>query len=279
MAQQTPSTVTFYPSQEYFDKNWAGQEVPLDSLRALAKSQAFAEHTGMLDSDTTKYYLPSALTENRWADYGVNQVDINNRTAPAKEWNTISNARDAAVLKALKSGKINPDEYKSFKKWGDINPEKVPGLDRLNELFYGEQFWPSTKVPDRTNALRQKAYQLGFDTYRTEVMPNQGSPGYGKYDVYNPIPDQTGTDILPIEDYHKNAALKTLALLNRQDETGKSGLDLWEKYNGSGPEAKRYKRRVSEAYDIMNHPKNRDMWNAYNNMVNQYRLELKHGKR
>lgn len=279
MAQPTQNDVTFFPSQEYIDKNWAGQKVPLESLRALAKSQAIAEHTGMLDPETTKYYLPSALTENRWADYGVNQVAINNRTAPSKEWDTISNAREQAVLNALKSGKINPDEYKSFKKWGDVNPEKVPGLDRLNELFYGEQFWPSRKVPERTQALRDKAYQLGFNKFNTEVMPNQGQPGYGKYDVYYPTPDQTGEDILPTEAYHRNAAIKTLALLNKVDETGKSGLDLWEKYNGSGPDARRYRQRVEHAYDMMSHGSNKDMWNAYNNMVKDYKKELKRGKR
>ena len=277
MAQPT-NEIEFYPSGEYLSKNWAGTKVPLESLRALARSQAIAEHHGLLDTETTKYYLPSALTEGRWTDYGVNQVAINQRNAPSGDWMTVQQARDAAITQAYKQGKMTKDQYLGgYKKYNYAPEDKVPGLQQLNQLMNSEELWSSENVPDRVRKVRAAANKLGFPEYSTEIRPAE--KGYGKYDMYLPVADQGPGYEFKTEDYHKNAALKTLALVNKVDETGKSGLDLWEKYNGSGPDAKRYKRRVSEAYDMMTHPKNRDMWNAYNNMVKQYKLEMQNGKR
>ena len=278
MAQTTPNEVSFYPSQEYFDKNWAAQKVPLESLRALARSQAIAEQHGLLDPETTKYYLPSALTENRWTDYGVNQVAINQRNAPSGDWMTVQQARDAAVTQAYKQGKLSKQDYLGgYKKYNYAPEDKVPGLQQLDQLMNSEQLWPSDQVPDSVKRIRNAATKLGFPEYSTEIRPAER--GFGKYDMYLPVADQgPGYEFNP-QDYHKNAALKTLAVINKVDESGKTGLDVWERYNGSGPDAKRYRRRVSEAYDLMNHPKNRDMWNAYNNMVKQYKLEMQNGKR
>ena len=87
--------VEFYPSQEYIDKNWAPVKVPINSFTSLAKSQAIAEKKGILAPETTKYYLPSALTEGRWGDYGVNEVAVNYGTAMTKEAkSTLDTAED-----------------------------------------------------------------------------------------------------------------------------------------------------------------------------------------
>jgi len=275
MATQSPNSFAFYPSQDYLDKGWAPMEVDVGPIQALAKSQALAEHHGLIDSETAKYYLPSALREGRWEDYGVNQVAINQRNTPDPEWHKIQAARDKVMTEAYQKGQVTPASYLKGYKGYNYADTKVPGISQLNELMNSEQYWDSSKVPESVKRTRDAANKLGFDRYYTEIRPT-GS-GFGKYDMYTPS-EGGDTGMYSPENLAKNAALKTLALINKKEETGRTGLDLWERYNGAGPMAKKYKRNLEQTYNLMEHTSNKDMWKAYNNMVNQYKMELKRGK-
>lgn len=272
---QAPTEVGFYPSQDYIAKNWAPAKVPLESLRALARSQAEAEHHGLLDPETTKYYLPSALTEGRFNDYGVNQVLLNYGTAPSSAIAPqIAKATDYDTQRLHLLDIVNKA---SANKGSHLLKSYMPTLDALNAegnklktVGYEDKVWPPS---ESFNKLRAVADKLGLDDPGEESIIKGA-----KYGSYYPTVSNRTDDSLSSEEYRRNASLKTLALINKVAESGKTGLDAWKAYNGAGPEANRYKKRVSHAYDMMNHPANKDMWNAYNNMVNQYKLELKHGK-
>jgi len=274
--------VPYYPTDDYLKptkKNkgtpWAAMRFPVESLRALAKSEAYANHHGLLDKDTTQYYLPSALTEGRWEDYGVNQVAINQRNTPAPEWNQIQAARDKAVTTAYQKGQISPASYlKGYKKYNYAD-EKIPGVTQLNQLMNSEQYWDSSKVPDSVKKTRDAANKLGFDKYFTEIRPT-GS-GFGKYDIYTPSEGGDSGMYSP-ENLANNAALKTLALINKREESGRTGLDLWERYNGDGPKARDYRKKIQTTHDLMSHSKNKDFYKVYRNLVKHYENELQSSK-
>lgn len=284
MAILPPKEISFYPTQNYLeptDKNkgtpWAGMRVPLDSVRALARSQAIAEHEGLVDPETAKYYLASALTEGRFGDYGVNQVDLNYGTAPPSNIApAISKATEYDNQKAHLIDLIG--SAPNLKKATQLSKFYYPTNDALgkeSEKLKAAGYEDSAWAPGASyGKLRDIADRLGLDDPNSQEIIKGA-----KYGRYYPTPDQEGNDFLPTEAYHRNAALKTLALVNKIQESGKTGLDAWQAYNGSGPKARQYKQRVSDAYDNLSHEKNKDMWNAYQNMVKQYKLELKYGKK
>ena len=272
---QAPTEVSFYPTQDYLEKNWAPAKVPLESLRALARSQAEAEHKGLLDKETTKYYLPSVLTEGRFDDYGVNQVQLNYGSAPSKEIApAIAKATDYDTQRLHLFDVINKTPEGKRNALRDSYTPTISALYNEGEKYKKAGYEDKAWAPGESyQKLRSYADTLGLDD------PNQEEIVKGaKYGTYYPNLDTTGEDKISPEDYKRNASLKTLALINKVEESGKTGLDAWKAYNGSGPKADRYKKQVSHAYDMMSHPVNKDMWNAYQNMVKQYKLELKYGK-
>lgn len=274
MAQQAPTEVGFYPTQDYIEKNWAPTKVSLDSLRALAKSQAEAEHHGILDSETTKYYLPSALTEGRWTDYGVNHVDLDYGSNP--KTTAVPGLKKADEYQAqldhlqnLLAVSKNPNELNT--RWSPVFNALETEKEKALKAAYSDETWPGGPKYQKLRALADK---LGLDD------PNAQEIFKGtKFARYYPTVDQVGDEKLSPEAFRRNAALKTLALANKVSESGKTGLDAWQAYNGAGPLSREYKKKVAHTYDMMEHPANKDMWNAYQNMVKQYKLELKYGKK
>ena len=284
MATLQPTEVSFYPTQDYLEPTernkgtpWAAMKMPLESYRALARSQAIAEHNGLVDPETAKYYLASALTEGRFADYGVNQVDLNYGTgAPSNIAPQIKQATEYETqrdrLHKLISKEPTEEQRRKLSKFYSPTLNALYNeSDKLKEAGYADKAWTPGASYGR---LRGIADTLGLDD------PNAEEIQYGaKYGRYYPTVDQIGNDIIPTEGYHRNAAIKTLGLVNKIQESGKTGLDAWQAFNGKGPDARRYRQRVSDAYDNLSNEKNKDMWNAYNNLVKQYKEELKRGKR
>lgn len=280
----TYSTVDFYPTQDYIvptetnkGKPWAAFKVPLPALEALAKSQAVAEHKGYLDPETTQYYLASALKEGRWHDFGVNEVDINTRLPETDMFKQVSKRREE--LYQQNKSRVSKEDQKGHDKYGYVDPKLVPGMDRLNNLYYSEAVWPTDKVPDSTEQLRQTMYQLGFPQRNTDVIP--AGSGYGKFDVYHPgyaflDKEQKQYDVNALD---RNAALKTAAIINKIQENNVTGLKAWERYNGDGPKAREYRNKVEEIHNLLDHPKNKDMKKFYLDLVNKYKKEYKRGKK
>lgn len=248
--------VEFYPSQEYIDKNWAPVKVPLSSFNSLAKSQAIAEKKGILAPETTKYYLPSALTEGRFDDYGVNQVDINYGTAKPKK------AIDAELAGGEYQGQLamlnmamqqNP---KQTKNWGPT-VQAVTRLMNDNLMApYDDRMWPGNERQQRLSALSK---DLGISHLAAQEIEDGA-----KYDRYDPR---------NTENQDERAAIKTLALANKYHEAGGKahGLKLWEMYNGAGPKAREYVGKLKHADEMMLHPANKDMYNAYLKLVQEHK--------
>lgn len=274
-------TVYAYPTKRYVSENLAGEQIPIETLKALAKSHADALHLGILPKGTTDYYLPSALAEGRFGSFGVNQVAVDEGIAPPKDFKVVAEARDNAVKQAYKDKKITKDEYVSFKKWGDVDPAKVPGLDKLNELFYSEDLYSSKNPSDKAQDVRNASFKLGFPTYSTDIM-RTGS-GYSKQDIYHPDQSALGETALALypESLAKNAAMKTLALINKQKETNITDpLELWTAFNGLGvrkdetgkviasPEI--YKAKLTEIKNMLEDPANAPLKTTYDGLVNAY---------
>ena len=247
--------VEFYPTQEYIDKNWAPVKVPLSSFNSLAKSQAIAEKKGILAPETTKYYLPSALTEGRWGDYGVNEVAVNYNTNMTKE---------------AKSALDTEQDYKHqlmalFHRQSQI-PKGIDISKTVSVLKKQRQAYEDASTDDslwqgdeRQQRLRNVANTLGIAHLTRPTIVKES-----KYDMYRPEEASTMDD---------RAALKTLALANKYHESeGKAnGLKLWEMYNGAGPKAREYVKKIQHADEMMSHPANKDMYNAYLKLVEEHK--------
>ena len=248
--------VEFYPSQEYIDKNWAPVKVPLSSFNSLAKSQAIAEKKGILAPETTKYYLPSALTEGRFDDYGVNEVNVNYNTAMPKA------ARDADLMSQDYLGQLNTlTSYmnanpRTTKNWGPTVRAVGKEMKKYSDLPYDDRVWSGN---ERQQRLRVLADELGIGHLASQEIENEA-----KYDRYNPR---------TTDSQDERAAIKTLALANKYHEAnGKAkGLKLWEMYNGAGPQAREYVKKLKHADEMMLHPANKDMYNAYLKLVEEHR--------
>ena len=248
--------VEFYPSQEYVDKDWAPVKMPLSSFNSLAKSQAIAEKKGILSPQTTKYYLPSALTEGRFDDYGVNQVDVNYGTAMPKK------ARDADLMAQEYQGQLNTltsymhDNPNMTKNWGPTVKAVGTEMKKYSDLPYDDRVWSGTEKQQR---LKTIADTLGISHLASQEIENDA-----KYDRYNPR---------NTESQNERAAIKTLALANKYHESGgkANGLKLWEMYNGAGPKAREYVGKLKHADEMMLHPANKDMYNAYLKLVEEHR--------
>lgn len=279
---QAPTEISFYPTQDYLVPTktnkgtpWAGVKMPMDSFTALARSQAIAEKQGLVDPETAKYYLASALTEGRFQDYGVNQVDLNYGSAPPSRIS--SQIKQSADYDNQRQHLFDYINAQPRQQQDALRNSYVPTLSALTsegEKYkkpgYEDKVWgPGSSY----GKLRAMADKLGLDDPNSEEI-EKGA----KYGRYTPSLNSNGDDRITPEMYHRNAAVKTLGIANKVYESGKTGLDAWEAYNGSGPDARRYKKRISAAYDNLSHEKNKDMWNAYQNLVKQYKLELEHGK-
>ena len=258
--------VEFYPSQEYIDKNWAPFKIPLRAFNSLAKSQAIAEKRNILGPETTKYYLPSALREGRFTgelnDYGVNQVDVNYGTAmPKKARDADLTAQDYQGQLAI-LGSYMHDNPNTTQNWGPTVRAVGAEMKKYSDLPYDDKVWSGN---ERHKRLRTIADTLGIGHLASqEIEIPKGEKEFAKYDRYNPRNTSSQDEI---------AAIKTLALANKYHEAkGKaSGLKLWELYNGEGPKARQYVKDLQHIDEMMLHPANKDMYAAYNKLVQHYR--------
>ena len=276
--------VPYWPTEDYINPTkrnkgtpWGAMQVPVDSLRALARSEAIANVNGILDRDTSKYYLPSALVEGRWNDYGVNNVDVNYRSAPPKAIQSqIKQATDYdQQLSHLSHIVDKQKDQEAATKLFEFYKPTINALEQQSEKYkksgYDDRVWGGNQD---YNSITEVANRLGIRKRASQEIENGA-----KYDRYYPIFDQTGNGELSTpNDYHTNAALKTLALYNKVKESGKTGLDAWERYNGDGPDARQYRKKIEATHDLMSHPKNKDFYNLYRNLVKNYENELKNAK-
>jgi hypothetical protein len=68
--------VPYYPSRRYIDQNLAPEKIPLQALQALAQAQRAATKGGVMSPYVAQRFLPNALTEGRFDDFGVNGLPL-----------------------------------------------------------------------------------------------------------------------------------------------------------------------------------------------------------
>jgi len=76
LADNSNSTVPYYKSQLYRDKNWAPDQMPIASVKALGKAAKLAFDKGILSPDVVKMMLANLMVEGRTGDFGVNGVEL-----------------------------------------------------------------------------------------------------------------------------------------------------------------------------------------------------------
>jgi hypothetical protein len=260
----------------------APQNIPIETVKALAKSEALARKNNLLPKEVIDYYLPGALVEGRYGDFGVNEVLVNNKTKPSKRWEEINILRNDLVNQAYKQKKISKEELDTFNKFGYLSNEKaIPDFKLINKLFYSEDLWPSTNVSDKVQTVRDASYKLGFQDYSTDIRKN--NLGYTKVDIYEPHRSSLVDEALALNPkaLESNANLKTIALINKSiEKENKTPLDYWTAYNGRGiakddkgrviasPEI--YKRKLLDTQEVINHPANTEFKRLYSDLVQGY---------
>lgn len=263
-------------------ENQAPQNIPIESIKALAKSEAIARQNNVLPQEVIDYYLPGALVEGRFGDFGVNEVLVNNKSAPSKRWEEVNAVRNNLVEQAYKEKKISKQDLDTFYKYGYLDNEKaIPGLKQVNKLFYSEELWPSFKVSDKVKEVREASYRLGFQDYFTDIR--KSNTGYTKVDVHEPQRSPLFEEALVLNPaaLQRNANLKTLALVNKSKEKiNKTPLDYWTAYNGRGvakdergrviasPDI--YKRKLLDTQEVINNPANAEFKRLYLDLVQGY---------
>lgn len=263
-------------------ENQAPQNIPVETIKALAKSEAVARKNNLLPGEVIDYYLPAALVEGRFGDFGVNNINVDHRTAPSKKWQEVNETRNTLVENAFRKGTINKNDYSFFKEYGYLNDYKIPGLGELNKLYNSEELWSSEKASNKTKVVRAAANKLGFEDYSTEI--SKIKEGFTKYDSYTPFKSALLEEAITLDpkQLDRNASLKTLALVNKsQEKVNKSPLDYWTAYNGRGvaidPKTKKvvaspeiYKRKLMDTQEVINHPANAELKRFYSHLVQGY---------
>jgi hypothetical protein len=142
------------------------------------------------------------------------------------------------------------------KNWGPTVRAVGSEMKKYSDLPYDDRVWSGN---ERQKRLRVLADELGIGHLASQEIENDS-----KYDRYNPRNTSSQDEI---------AAIKTLALANKYHESGgkASGLKLWEMYNGAGPKAREYVKNLKHTDEMMLHPANKDMYNAYLKLVEEHR--------
>jgi len=266
--------VNFYPSKTYFEKEQAPLKYPMASLDRLAQSDALARMKNLYPPGVEKYTLAQSLVENRPHDYGVNQVNINWGSAPTKKFLNTQKEIAALDVEIKKINYSNINAPGNFEKLRHLTQQQT---DLINQT-YGEQHW--NKPNANYEKINQIVDQLGLNrSTNQEIEPIKNKKGnivgYQKYDVFNgpsnPNPEQV-------------SKYRVLALANKYYESGQKakGLDLIQLYNGDGPKAKEYRKKVEEADYLLNkNPANQEARMIYDKLLkkylDQYQREKQHG--
>lgn len=223
----------FYPNEGYLRRNWAPEQIPVESLQALAAAQAMAEAQGILPPSLAAMLLPIAITEGRWGDFGVNQYGY----PPTPE-------RDARIQKMGMTV-------------GDFKP--APGVPPESENWSLAEW----DLWEEGNA-RKLAEQNPADVLRYQEKTGDGRfvpgalpTGYVWEDYDNPRLDI-------------GAKMAAIVLREKMDQYGP---DLAvERWNGKGQSgkntsSKQYVRKVQRVRDMLDHPSNAEFRKAYGQML------------
>ena len=276
-------TVDIYPTANYLvptkENNGTPQaalKVPVDYINSLAKAKAKSKSIGLLDDETHDQMLPLAIRESRFDDYGNNGVYVDYKTPPPKYLNEIiTRSNDFALkqkemeMKSKLAARIgNKDlEYKydslAMKLQDSVKAEDAKLLSDSNWTSRAESY----------KDITDKANQLGLKQSTNQEIIRDKTTGklISKADVY-----RSG----PKDSYDTRALHVPLALyVKSKEQPGLKGLALAKYYIGSGKDADIKIAQQAEIYKNLTHLKNKDIYNAYNNLSNDHYTKFTKGKK
>jgi hypothetical protein len=284
--QSSIPVANIYPSKRYLDENKAPEKMPIESLKAIAKSQAKAEYHNLLPKEVTSQYLASAAIEGRPKDFGANFVDVDYRTAPKKAWH--DNER-----------KLNEDEkdFMNYLIGKKMDKNYDPNTEQAILHRFDDKLWSPSK---EASGVLAAANKLGLNSNVKPDIDERYGPGKHRKSVrfspkgnkgfINLQDDVSYNDVNALE---QAADLKTLALLNNKSQFPKlikTTDDYWRSFNGFGDPSKGvlnngmkskydsmgrdYLDKHREATHAMTLPENKQVVEVYNSLVDKYKKDL-----
>lgn len=222
---ERPRMLKYYKDPSYFTKNWAPEQIPEDSVRALAKAAALAVKQGVLSPQLADKMLANSLIEGFTggpATVTLDKTDPESRSGKEETGGLIPTTPQFGVDYL---GYDGPDIRANLQKMGvrvaDANAYKAG--DPADVLFSisGE----------------------GFDPRGPGHAP---LPGY--------YPNRAA-------DANSNAKLAAVMLAKKAQLYGED--KAIERWNGQGPRAQRHAQRVEMMQQMLQHPSNRALLDAY----------------
>jgi hypothetical protein len=276
-------TVDVYPTQNYLvptkengGKPQAPLKLPVDYVNSMAKAKAKSESIGLLDKESTEQLLPLAIREARFDDYGNNGVFVDYKTPPPKYLQPIIEKSNDIALRQkeleMKSKLAEKAGNKELSAQYDEMIYKLDGqLKKEDEKLLSDPNWTS-----RANSykdINDKIAQLGLKQSTNQEIIRDKVTGrlISKADVYR----SGAKDSYDIRALHVPLAL----YVKSKEQPGLKGLNLSRAYIGDGKDADVRIAQQAEIYQNLLHPKNKDLYNAYNNLSNQHYLTFTKGRK
>lgn len=271
-----PTANYLVPTKENQGKPQAALKLPVDYVNSLARAHAKSKSIGILDDETHAQMLPLAIREARFDDYGNNGVYVDYKTPPPKHLNEIIQRSNDLALRHREMVMKSEKAYKEGKKdlgatYENLANKLQASVEAEDAKLLADPNW--TSRAESYKDITDKAIKLGLKKSTNQEVIRDKITGklIGKADVYRPGQK---------DNYDVRALHVPLALyVKSKEQPGLKGLKLSKYYIGSGPDARARIAQQEEIYKNLTHAKNKDFYNAYNNLTNQHYTTLIKGKK
>jgi hypothetical protein len=266
-------TIDVYPTDNYLMATkenegtpQAALKLPVEYVNSLANAQAKSKSMNLLNDESLNQFLPLAIRESRFDDYGNNGVYVDYKTPPPKHLNDIiAKSNDLAFKQRqmeIKSKMAAKAGNKDLENHYDTLASKLQeSVEALDAKLLADPKW--TSRAESYKDITDKAVKLGLPQSKNQETIRDKATGklISKADVYRARPEDT---------YDTKALHVPLALYAKSvEQPGLSGLNLSKAYIGSGKDADARIAQQANIYKNLTHPKNKDFYNAYNNIYNE----------
>jgi hypothetical protein len=266
-------TIDVYPTDNYLMATKENQgtpqaplKLPVEYVNSLANAQAKSKSINLLNDESLNQFLPLAIRESRFDDYGNNGVYVDYKTPPPKHLNNLIQRSDDLALKAKNFElKARLAHKKGQKELGftyeDMAARLTDSVEKIDAQLLADPEW--TSRAESYKDITDKAVRLGLPQSKNQETIRDKVTGklISKADVYRARPEDS---------YDTKALHVPLALYAKsKEQPGLSGLNLSRAYIGSGQDADTRIAQQANIYKNLTHPKNKDFYNAYNNIYNE----------
>lgn len=266
-------TIDVYPTDNYLMATKENQgtpqaplKLPVEYVNSLANAQAKSKSMNLLNDESLNQFLPLGIRESRFDDYGNNGVYVDYKTPPPKHLNDLVQRSDDFALKAKNfdlKAKIAHKRGQTdlANKYEGIAEGLRTSVEKIDAQLLADPEW--TSRAESYKDITDKAIRLGLPQSKNQETIRDKVTGklISKADVYRAKPE----DSYDIKALHVPLALYAKS----KEQPGLSGLNLSRAYIGSGEDADARIAQQANIYKNLTHPKNKDFYNAYNNIYNE----------